>query len=86
MKNVSIIGIGIGNLDFTHKKSIDLISNSDCLIGAKRMLSDFTHLNKDTFESSKAEDIYEYISKNNVNKSFGVLVSGDTGFYSLSKS
>ena len=85
MKNVSIIGIGIGNLDFTHEKSIDLISNSDCLIGAKRMLSDFTHLNKDTFESSKAEDIYEYISKNNVHKSFGVLVSGDTGFYSLSK-
>lgn len=85
MKNVSIIGIGIGNLDFTHKKSIDLISNSDCLIGAKRMLLDFTHLNKDTFESSKAEDIYEYISKDNMHKNFGVLVSGDTGFYSLSK-
>lgn len=85
MKNVSIIGIGIGNLDFTHKKSMDLISNSDCLIGAKRMLSDFIHLNKDTFESSKAEDIYKYISKDSVHKSFGVLVSGDTGFYSLSK-
>ncbi|MBP1925069.1 precorrin-6Y C5,15-methyltransferase (decarboxylating) [Sedimentibacter acidaminivorans] len=85
MKNVSIIGIGIGNLDFTHKKSIDLISNSDCLIGAKRMLSDFIYLNKDTFESSKAEDIYEYISKDNIHKNFGVLVSGDTGFYSLSK-
>ncbi len=85
MKNVSIIGIGIGNLDFTHKKSMDLISNSDCLIGAKRMLSDFIHLNKDTFESSKAEDIYKYISKDNAHKSFGVLVSGDTGFYSLSK-
>ncbi len=85
MKNVSIIGIGIGNLDFIHKKSIDLINKSDCLIGAKRMLSDFIHLNKDTFESSKAEDIYEYISKDNIHKNFGVLVSGDTGFYSLSK-
>ena len=85
MKNVNIIGIGIGNLDFTHKKSIDLINESDCLMGAKRMLSDFEYLNKDTFESTRAEDIYEYILKDNIHKSFGVLVSGDTGFYSLSK-
>jgi len=85
MKKVNIIGIGIGNKDFTHKKSLDLINNSDCLIGAKRMLSDFPYLNKDTFESSKTEEIYEYILNDKIHNNFGVLVSGDTGFYSLSK-
>ena len=85
MKNVNIIGIGIGNIDYTHKRAIDIINKSDCLIGADRMLSNFSHLKKEMFESSKAEDIYSYILNSNNHESFGVLVSGDTGFYSLSK-
>jgi precorrin-6Y C5,15-methyltransferase (decarboxylating) len=68
-----------------HKKSIDFISKSDCLIGANRMLSDFAYLKKETFESSRAEEICDYILNENNYENFGVLVSGDTGFYSLSK-
>lgn len=85
MKNVYLIGIGIGNTDFIHKKSMDAINKSDCLIGAKRMLESFSNLNKETFESSQSEEIYKYIINNNNFENFGVIVSGDTGFYSLSK-
>ncbi|MFA9422583.1 MAG: precorrin-6y C5,15-methyltransferase (decarboxylating) subunit CbiE [Sedimentibacter sp.] len=85
MKKVNIIGIGIGNIDYTHKKSMDLILKSDCLIGANRMLCEFECLKKETFESSNGEEIYSYILNDKKHESFGVLVSGDTGFYSLSK-
>lgn len=85
MKNVYLIGIGVGNTDFIHKKSMDAINKSDCLIGARRMLESFSNLNKETFESSQSEEIYKYIINNNNFENFGVIVSGDTGFYSLSK-
>lgn len=84
MKKVSIIGLGIGSLDYIHKKALEAIENCDCLIGAKRMLMDFQSLNKKIYESSNAEDICEYINHGNF-KVYGILVSGDSGFYSLSK-
>ena len=85
MKRVYIIGLGIGNMDFIHKKTFDFIEKSDCLIGAKRMLKSFSCSNQEIFESSNAQDIYDYIMNNNIYENYGVLVSGDTGFYSLSK-
>ncbi len=84
MKKVSIIGLGIGSLSYMHEKASEAIEACDCLIGAKRMLRDFLDLNKPVYESSNAENICEYIRQNNY-KTYGILVSGDSGFYSLSK-
>ena len=85
MKKVTIIGIGVGNKDFLHKRSIAAIELSNCLIGSKRMLDCFSHLNKPMYDSCNATEIYNYLTSNNEHSNFGVLVSGDTGFYSLSK-
>ena len=84
MKKVSIIGLGIGSLSYMHKKAAETIEACDCLIGAKRMLRDFQDLNKEIYESSNAENICGYINQESF-KSYGILVSGDSGFYSLSK-
>lgn len=84
MKKVFIIGLGIGNLDYVHHKALEAIESCDCLIGARRMLKDFQE-NKEIYESSNAEKICGYIKKGKY-KTYGVLVSGDCGFYSLSKS
>ncbi|MGD9568413.1 MAG: precorrin-6y C5,15-methyltransferase (decarboxylating) subunit CbiE [Sedimentibacter sp.] len=84
MKKVSIIGLGIGNLNYIHSKASETIESCECLIGAKRMLKDFHDLNKHIYESSNAEDICEYINQGDY-KAYGILVSGDSGFYSLSK-
>ncbi|MGB4440435.1 MAG: precorrin-6y C5,15-methyltransferase (decarboxylating) subunit CbiE, partial [Sedimentibacter sp.] len=84
MKKVYIVGIGIGNSSFMHQKSIVSIETADCLIGAKRMLDAFSYLNKEIFESINANEIFGYINNDN-HKTFSVLVSGDTGFYSISK-
>lgn len=84
MKKVYIIGLGIGSLDYMHNKALATIKSCDCLIGAKRMLEDFRGLDKQIYESSNAEKICEYINQGNY-KTYAVLVSGDSGFYSLSK-
>lgn len=84
MKKVFIIGLGIGNFDYMHKKASEAIEICDCLIGAKRMLKDFLNLNKQIYESSNAENICKYIIQGDI-KTYGILVSGDSGFYSLSK-
>jgi precorrin-6Y C5,15-methyltransferase (decarboxylating) len=84
MKKVYIVGIGIGNTDFLHKRAFDVLSKCGVLIGAQRMLDGFSNLAKETYTSSDSKSIYEYIKKSSHNI-FGVLVSGDTGFYSLSK-
>lgn len=84
MKKVFIIGLGIGSLNYMHNKASETIEVCDCLIGAKRMLNDFQGLNKQIYESSNAENICEYINHGNY-KAYGILVSGDSGFYSLSK-
>lgn len=84
MKKVYIIGLGIGCLSYMHKRTEEAINASECLIGAKRMLTDFLDLNKQIHENSNAENICEYIEQSNF-KTYAVLVSGDSGFYSLSK-
>ena len=84
MKKVAVIGLGIGNLSYMHGKASETIKSCDCLIGARRMLRDFISLNKETYESSNAESICSYILWGDFN-SYGILVSGDSGFYSLSK-
>lgn len=84
MKKVDIIGLGVGNSSFFNNNTIMSIDNADCLIGAGRMLREFSHMEKEKFESIDLEEIYHYIINSDY-KNFGVLVSGDTGFYSLSK-
>lgn len=84
MKKVFIIGLGVGNKDYMHNKAFDKIQSCDCLIGAKRMLKDFRHIDKHIYESSNAEDICEHINKE-CHENYGILVSGDSGFFSLSK-
>lgn len=85
MKKVNIVGIGIGDADYLHNKAISAINSSDCLIGSKRTVEKFNNLNKEIHISIEADEIYEYILKSSKEK-FCVLVSGDSGFFSLSKS
>ena len=84
MKKVYIISLGIGNSDYMHKKALDTIKECDCLIGAKRMIKNFQNSNKQIYENSNAEKICNYIIQDE-HKTYGILVSGDCGFYSLSK-
>lgn len=84
MKKVKIVGIGVGNSCYLHNKSLSTVENSDFLIGAKRMIDSFDYLNKESFLSINADEIYDFIISDKSHENYCVLVSGDTGFYSLS--
>lgn len=84
MKKLNIVGLGIGSKNYIHARAQGAIEESECIIGAKRMLESFDHLQKEMFECINTMDIIDYI-KNSDCRVFSLLVSGDSGFYSLSK-
>ncbi len=81
--NISICGIGPGNPDYITKVVWDEAKKADILIGGKRQLDIFSKLNKEhIIFNGKTECLKQNIEKL-PNKRLAVMVSGDTGFYSL---
>lgn len=84
-RKVSLVGIGMGsedNLTIEGKKAIE---EADVIIGARRMIEAFNHLNKPTFISYKPNEIVEYLDNNKEFNNIAILLSGDVGFYSGAK-
>lgn len=88
---VYLVGIGMGNVENYTKEAIKIISTSDILIGAERMINSAKKLKKtDIFENKKVfilykpNEIKDILSKNEFMQAT-VLLSGDTGFYSGAK-
>lgn len=81
---INIVGIGPGNLKFMTKEAIDIISDSEVLIGGKRQLEPFKDKGKiNIFLDIGFEEIVKYINENLKFKNIVVLVSGDPCYYSL---
>lgn len=82
MKKITLIGIGLGNPEYLTKKAQDILKESENVIASERIKNSFKELNHNIKDINFYE-IEEYIfnSKSDV----VLLVSGDCGFYSLSK-
>ena len=86
MKKINVVGLGTGNIDYLTGAGIKCITSSDILIGGERQLEDISLLLKSSQEKyilKKLSHMIEYIEKEIVHKNITVVVSGDTGFYSL---
>lgn len=84
MNKIHIIGIGPGSKEYLLPIARRTIENSDCLIGARRILSLFRNLDKEKIYLDKNFDrIIPYIEKNRSEKKLAILVSGDPGLYSF---
>ena len=81
MKQITCIGIGLGNPDTLTIAAKHAIESCDLLIGASRMLSSFSHVTCSTFASCKTNEICDYILQHPEYQNIGLLFSGDTGFY-----
>ena len=86
MKQITCIGIGLGNPDTLTIAAKHAIESCDLLIGASRMLSSFSHVTCSTFASCHTNEICDYILQHPEFQNIGLLFSGDTGFYSGAKS
>lgn len=89
MKNVYIIGIGMGNPETLTVGALNIIKNSNRIIGAERMVNAMAKLceNKDLqiAYAIKSNDILKLIEQCHTDSKIVVLMSGDTGFFSGTK-
>lgn len=83
MKEINIIGMGMSEKTLTHEAS-QLINDADILIGARRLIDEFSKLNKPSYNAYLSNDILEIIEKTDAEK-IAILVSGDVGFYSAAE-
>lgn len=83
MKNVAIIGIGMG-ADTITCEGLHAIEQSEILFGAPRMLDAFSRLEKPSFPVYEPDKIKTLLNESKFSR-FAVLVSGDTGFFSAAK-
>ncbi|MBE6050694.1 MAG: precorrin-6A reductase [Clostridium sp.] len=84
-RKVSIVGIGMGNMDTMTIEAKKAFEEADIIIGAKRMVDSLSGFNKYTFASYKAEEIHSFLDRNKKYKNIVIAMSGDTGFYSGTK-
>ncbi len=82
---VVVAGIGPGNMAAMTQEVLDAIKEADCLIGAKRMLENKKAPHQGCFAAIAPDMIRQIIDEHPEYRSFTVLMSGDTGFYSGTK-
>lgn len=86
MKNIHIIGIGMGNPDTITLEGLKKIRKSDFLIGASRMLKAFSaETDAPQAEAVAPDKILSLIEDRHEGEEIAVLMSGDTGFFSGTK-
>ncbi len=83
-QQIRLIGIGMGSAASMTREGAEAIEDSDCLIGARRML-EAAGGKAAVFCEYRAEEILSYIEANPEYGKIGVVLSGDTGFYSGAK-
>lgn len=84
---ISLIGVGMGNVNQLTGESAEQLLKSEVFLGAKRLLEDlnpsFPHTRKEPYY--KSEDVLIWLKAHPGYQRIAVLYSGDTGFYSGAK-
>ncbi|WDV44299.1 precorrin-6y C5,15-methyltransferase (decarboxylating) subunit CbiE [Clostridiaceae bacterium M8S5] len=86
MNKINVIGLGPGNKDYILPIALREIKNSHIVIGAKRNISsilDYVENKEIVYINSNLQEIIHLIHQRRTKKKISVIVSGDTGFYSL---
>ena len=82
---VFLAGIGPGSERFQLPAIRETIQKSDCLIGAQRMLDAVARPGQQTCDAIAPEDIASAVRAHPECRTFTVVLSGDTGFFSGAK-
>lgn len=84
MAKVYIIGMGPGTVEYLFPAAKREIEKADCLIGAKRVLSQFCYPHKKKiYLEGHFKEVSSYIKRNKGKERIVLLVSGDPGLYSF---
>ncbi|RBP41558.1 precorrin-6Y C5,15-methyltransferase (decarboxylating) [Garciella nitratireducens DSM 15102] len=86
MNKVKVLGMGPGDADYITPRVRKEIENSQVIIGGKRILDSLELEGKEVYYlKGNLQESLKKIQENAREKTVAVLVSGDTGFYSMLK-
>lgn len=85
LNKINVVGLGPGNIKYLSFAGIESIKEAEIVIGSTRQLSDLKTIISEKQEIYFLRKLTELISylKQNKNKKITIIVSGDTGYYSL---
>lgn len=84
MAKIYLLGMGPGHEKYILPITNEIIEDCHVLIGGKRNLMYYEHLNKEKkYITKDLDSLITYVKNNYQNKKIGFLLSGDTGFYSM---
>ena len=85
VREVAIVGIGMGSRDTLTFEADAALRQCDCMIGAKRMLEATSDYGKPGFAEIAPQKIAACMADHPEYRRFAIVMSGDSGFYSGTK-
>lgn len=86
---ITVVGIGPGSRNYLTPIALSKIEEADVLAGSEKIVNIFSSFRKETFAANHTcgnfDKLFDFLKDNFQNKKIVVLVSGDTGLYSLAK-
>ena len=85
LNKINVVGLGPGNIKYLSTAGIDCIKEAEIIIGSTRQLSDLKTIiseKQEIYILGKLNELITYL-KENIERKITIIVSGDTGYYSL---
>ena len=85
LNKINVVGLGPGNIKYLSNAGIDCIKEAEIVIGSTRQLSDLKTIiseKQEIYTLGKLTELITYL-KENTERKITIIVSGDTGYYSL---
>ena len=82
---INVVGLGPGNIKYLSTSGIECIKEAEIIVGSTRQLSDLKTIiseKQEIYILGKLAELIAYL-KENIDRKITIIVSGDTGYYSL---
>ncbi len=82
---INVVGLGPGNIKYLSTAGIDCVKEAEIIVGSTRQLSDLKTIiseKQEIYILGKLSELIAFL-KENIEKKITIIVSGDTGYYSL---
>ena len=82
---INVVGLGPGNIKYLSTAGIECIKEAEIIVGSTRQLSDLKAIiseKQEIYILGKLTELITYL-KENTERKITIIVSGDTGYYSL---
>ena len=85
LNKINVVGLGPGNIKYLSTAGIDWVKEAEIIVGSTRQLSDLKTIiseKQEIYTLGKLTELITYL-KENTERKITIIVSGDTGYYSL---